>query len=150
MSKSLFPIATVKPSIAPNLQKIESALARIANTTGEVLADGKIQAGEYLQLFGQFQDVSVILSLYPAAAKEIKAMTDDERAQTIIDFAALVTLPVELAEKRLDAVLVGGGMIYGGLAKAYSGVKLVVAAFKPAPVVDQPAVEGEPAELKKK
>lgn len=146
MSKSLFPIATVKPSIAPNVAKIEQALANIANTAGAVLEDGKVQAGEYLQLFGHFQDVSVVLSLYPAAAKEVKIMSHEERAQAIQDFAALVNLPGELAEKRFDAVFVGGGMIYSGLAKAYNGVKLVVNAWKK-PAEPAPA---EPAEMPEK
>lgn len=150
MAKSLFPIATVKPSIAPNVAKIEQALANIANTAGQVLEDGKLQAGEYLQLFGHFQDVSVILSLYPAAAKEVKGMSHEERSQAIQDFAALVNLPGELAEKRFDSVFIGGGMIYSGLAKAYSGVKLVVEAWKK-PTAPAPApAETDPVPEKKK
>lgn len=127
---TLIPVSTPARNVAPELQQLATALDAIVESVAQVLADKKIAPMEYVQLFGNFGSVQTILSVYPEAAKQFAAMTPDQQAATVEQFAAGLNIPSGDAAVRVKETLNGSAKIYKGLNTAYSGVVQIHKAYK--------------------
>ena len=123
------PIALPKKALANDLQLLEGALDRIVETTADVFADKKVSGSEYFQLFGHFGDVSVILTSFKPAWVQWKKLTVPEQDAEIENFAAGLDISSADARVRVQAIFTGGGAIYSGLLRAWSGVGKIHKAF---------------------
>lgn len=123
------PVPAAPRNVAPELAQLTTALDRIAENVAGVLADKKITPMEYVQLFGNFADVQVILAVYPAAAKYFLSLSPDEQAKVVEEFAFGLDIPNEDAEIRIKETLNGSAKIYKGLSTAYAGVRQIHKAY---------------------
>ena len=123
------PISAPKQNFTPTLQMLEQALSRIANTVGVVFADKKVQANEWFMLLGEFGDIQTVLSVFPDASRYFLSLSKSDQKAEIALFVETLSLSTEDATVKVRAIFKGGSQIYGGISKAFSGVKLVHTAF---------------------
>lgn len=137
------PIPARKRAFTSELMLLEQALSRIANTAAAVLADKKLVASEYVQIFGEFPDILSVLQLYKPAYVYFKALSAEEKEFEIGQFAAMLEIPQEDARVKINAVFTNGAKIYAGFSKMYDGVMGIHKAFSQHHTTepDQPAAK---------